>query len=95
MTDESIDIGHIAELCRIELTAEEKIMMAKQLETMVEYLAQLNEVDITNVPAILHPLEQNNILREDVAGENLPISDLLLNAPASKNNQITVPRIID
>ena len=95
MTHEHIDVDHIAELCRIELTPDEKIMIAQQLDTMITYIDQLKEVDVSHVEAVLRPLENYDSLREDVPGENLPTSDLLRNAPASKNNQVIVPRIVE
>lgn len=95
MAHESIDVDHLAELCRIELSEEEKKVFTQQLDTLLEYLQQLNEVNVDHTAPTLHPTEHNNPLREDIPGENLPVEAVLRNAPVSKSNQIVVPRIVE
>ncbi|MDR3317764.1 MAG: Asp-tRNA(Asn)/Glu-tRNA(Gln) amidotransferase subunit GatC [Puniceicoccales bacterium] len=95
MTDEHIDIDHIAMLCRIALTEEERKTIPGQLDTMLAYMQQLNEVDIQNVEPTLHALAINNVLREDQPGDNFSVEAALMNVPEQRNNQIIVPRIVE
>jgi aspartyl-tRNA(Asn)/glutamyl-tRNA(Gln) amidotransferase subunit C len=92
---EPIDIDHIANLCRIELNEKECATIVQQLETMLSYLEQLNEVDVEQTEPTLHALEQMDVLRSDEPGENLSLGEALQNAPERKNNQIVVPRIVE
>ncbi|MDR1435170.1 MAG: Asp-tRNA(Asn)/Glu-tRNA(Gln) amidotransferase subunit GatC [Puniceicoccales bacterium] len=95
MTPEHIDIDHIAMLCRIALTDEERKTIPGQLDTMLAYMRQLEEVDIQDVEPTLHALEISNVLRADEPGENFSVESALMNAPKRENNQIIVPRIVE
>ncbi|MDR1906890.1 MAG: Asp-tRNA(Asn)/Glu-tRNA(Gln) amidotransferase subunit GatC [Puniceicoccales bacterium] len=95
MTAEHIDIDHIAMLCRIALTDEERKTLPGQIDTMLAYMQQLKEVDVRGVEPTLHPLEMSNVLRMDKPGENFSVETALMNAPEQKNNQIVVPRIVE
>jgi aspartyl-tRNA(Asn)/glutamyl-tRNA(Gln) amidotransferase subunit C len=95
MIQEHIDIDHIAALCRIALTDQERETITEQLDTMLAYLKQLKEVNIENVIPMLHASDICNVLRADQPGENFPAKVALSNAPEQKNNQIVVPRIVE
>jgi aspartyl-tRNA(Asn)/glutamyl-tRNA(Gln) amidotransferase subunit C len=95
MTAEHIDIDHIAVLCRIALSDEERKMLPCQIDAVLAYVQQLKAVDIQGVEPTLHALELSNVLREDRPGENFSIEAALMNAPEQKNNQIVVPRIVE
>lgn len=92
---EHIDIDYIAALCRIELTKEEKQILSRQLDSMLEYLDQLREVDVENIQPTLHAFDSSNVLREDEAGANLTVEEALKNAPDKGRSQIIVPRIVE
>ena len=95
MTAEHIDIDHIATLCRIALSDEERKTLPDQIDTMLAYMQQLKEVDIQGVEPTLHALEISNVLRTDKPEENFSVETALMNAPEQKNNQIVVPRIVE
>ncbi|MDR1366690.1 MAG: Asp-tRNA(Asn)/Glu-tRNA(Gln) amidotransferase subunit GatC [Puniceicoccales bacterium] len=95
MTAEHINIDHIAMLCRITISDEERRTLPEQIDTMLARIQQLEEVDIRDVKPTLHALEISNVLRTDKPGENFSIETALMNAPEQKNNQIIVPRIVE
>jgi aspartyl-tRNA(Asn)/glutamyl-tRNA(Gln) amidotransferase subunit C len=95
MTDEHIDINHIATLCRIAITDEERKILSKQIDTMLAYMQQLKAVNIQGVAPTLQALEIGNVLRPDKPEENFSAEIALMNAPEQKNNQIVVPRIVE
>jgi aspartyl-tRNA(Asn)/glutamyl-tRNA(Gln) amidotransferase subunit C len=95
MTAEHIDIDHIAMLCRIALSDEERKTLPRQIDTMLAHMQQLKEVDIQGIAPSLHALEISNVLRPDKLGENFSAEIALMNAPEQKNNQIVVPRIVE
>ncbi|MDR2812689.1 MAG: Asp-tRNA(Asn)/Glu-tRNA(Gln) amidotransferase subunit GatC [Puniceicoccales bacterium] len=95
MTAEHIDIDHIAMLCRIALSDEERRTLPGPIDTMLAYVQQLKTVNIQGVEPTLHALEWNNALRADNPGENFSAEMALMNAPEQKNNQIVVPRIVE
>jgi aspartyl-tRNA(Asn)/glutamyl-tRNA(Gln) amidotransferase subunit C len=95
MTAEYIDIDHIAMLCRIALSEEERKTLPSQIDAMLAYIQQLKTVDVQGVEPTLHTLELSNVLRTDEPGENFSVETALMNAPEQKNNQIVVPRIVE
>ena len=95
MAHEDINIDHLAELCRIELSPEEKELFRHQLDTMLTYLEQLNDVDIDNTEPTIHPVGGNNALRKDIPQKSFSPETALKNAPKTKENQIVVPKIVE
>ncbi len=95
MGEQSIDIDHIANLARIELSPEEKQKFSADFGRVLEYFEKLNSVNVEGVEPCAHAFPIYNVLREDVPVKPLPTEALLKNAPAKRDNQILVPRIVD
>lgn len=88
-------VKHVANLSRLAITEEEAIQFQKQLDAIISYAEQLNELDTENVAPTTHVLNMQNVWREDVAGEGLPLEEVLKNAPDHEDGQIRVPAIIE
>jgi len=88
------DVEHVALLARLELGEDEKELYTSQLGKILEYAAVLRELDTTDIPPTAHVLPLQNVFREDVVGEHLPVEDVLANAPEREGNFFKVPRII-
>ena len=96
MTRITIDeVKHVANLARLAITEEEAEKFSKQLDAIITFAEQLNELDTDNVEPTSHVLEIKNVFREDVAGVGLPVEDVLKNAPDYEDGQIKVPAIIE
>ncbi|MCP8969845.1 Asp-tRNA(Asn)/Glu-tRNA(Gln) amidotransferase subunit GatC [Ectobacillus ponti] len=92
----SVDtVKHVAHLARLAITEQEAEKFAKQLDAILTFAEQLNELDTENVKPMSHVLELKNVMREDVADKGLPIEDVLKNAPDHKDGQIRVPAILE
>ncbi|MBD8069639.1 Asp-tRNA(Asn)/Glu-tRNA(Gln) amidotransferase subunit GatC [Bacillus sp. PS06] len=92
----SIDqVKHVANLARLAVTEDEAKMFAKQLDDIITFAEQLNELDTENVVPTSHVLPMKNVLREDVSKSGLPVEEVLKNAPDSKDGHIRVPSIIE
>ena len=61
------EIQHIAKLARLGLKEEELEKYRNDLSLILDYMEQLKEVDIKNVQPTSHPLNLENITREDLA----------------------------
>lgn len=59
------EVLHLAKLCRIDLKPEEVDVFASQLSSIVEYVGQLQEVDVAGIPEYEHITGLENIMRED------------------------------
>ena len=91
----NINVEHIAKLAAIELTEKEKDLFQSQLEQVLSYIHQLNEVDVSNVyDDDVIPLNLSD-LRDDEVSESISQEYVKNNAPLFKNDHISVPKILD
>ncbi|MET3697682.1 aspartyl/glutamyl-tRNA(Asn/Gln) amidotransferase subunit C [Bacillus oleivorans] len=89
------EVKHVAHLARLEITEEEAEVFTKQLDAIIGYAEQLNELDTTNIEPTSHVLDMKNVLREDIPQKGLPREEVLKNAPDHEDGQIKVPSILD
>jgi len=88
-------VKHVAHLARLAITDEEAEMFTKQLDAIITFAEQLNELDTENVPPTSHVLDMKNVLREDIPAQGIPVEDVLKNAPDHKDGQVRVPAILE
>lgn len=91
----TIDIDYLAALSRLELTTAEKALFSTQLATILDYFQRLNRIDTTGVEPSAHAFPLENVWAEDVVGPTLPPDAAARNAPAWREHQFVVPKIID
>jgi aspartyl-tRNA(Asn)/glutamyl-tRNA(Gln) amidotransferase subunit C len=89
------DIEKLAKLARIELTHEEKEKLLKEVDPILNYVAQLKEVSskIENTPRIS---DHKNIMRgDDVWSEGgINTEAIIKNMPESQRNYLKVKKIL-
>lgn len=88
-------VKHVAHLARLAITEEEANTFTKQLDSIISFAEQLNELDTTNVEPTAHVLEIKNVMREDRSQQGLPREEVLKNAPEHQDGQIKVPGIME
>jgi aspartyl-tRNA(Asn)/glutamyl-tRNA(Gln) amidotransferase subunit C len=71
----------IAHLARLDLTEAELETMTRQLSAIVDYVAQLQQVDTEGVEPLAHALPIHNVFRDDEPAPSLPVAEALANAP--------------
>jgi aspartyl-tRNA(Asn)/glutamyl-tRNA(Gln) amidotransferase subunit C len=89
------EVEHIADLARLELTAEEKAKYSHQLSTILDYFDKLSEIDTNNTPPMSHPSSLENVLRADEACGSFPAEATLANAPDRTDSCFRVPVILE
>ena len=89
------DVKHIARLSRLALTEQEIGTFSGQLNTIIEYVEQLNSLDTATIAPTSHVIPLNNVMRDDLAGIPLPVEEALRNAPDSTEKFYRVPKIIE
>ncbi|HYQ81200.1 MAG TPA: Asp-tRNA(Asn)/Glu-tRNA(Gln) amidotransferase subunit GatC [Anaeromyxobacteraceae bacterium] len=90
------EVRRIAALARLELEPEEEARMAQQLSAILDYVRQLEALDVSAVEPMTHALAEGAVpLREDEVAESLPPEAALGNAPARAGTCFKVPRIIE
>ena len=88
-------VEHVANLARLNLTEEEKELMIKDMEAIIDFANQINELDISNINPTAHVIPINNVFREDVVKPSIDREELLSNAPNKENGCFSVPRIVE
>ncbi|AZB41484.1 MULTISPECIES: Asp-tRNA(Asn)/Glu-tRNA(Gln) amidotransferase subunit GatC [Bacillaceae] len=88
-------VKHVAHLARLAITEEEAQMFSKQLDAIISFAEQLNELDTDNVEPTTHVLDMKNVMREDKPAKGLPVEDVVKNAPDQKDGYIRVPTILE
>ena len=88
------EVRHVAKLARLALSEEELRRLTPQLESILGYIAKIGELDVSNVEPMAHATPLNNVFREDVAGGELPLESVLMNAPESDGPFFKVPKVI-
>ncbi|MGG1678971.1 Asp-tRNA(Asn)/Glu-tRNA(Gln) amidotransferase subunit GatC [Neobacillus sp. NRS-1170] len=87
-------VKHVANLARLAVSEEEVEKFTKQLDAIITFAEQLNELDTENVEPTYHVLDLKNVLREDISKQGLPREEVLKNAPEHQAGQIKVPSIL-
>lgn len=89
------DVDYIKELARLRVSEEEADGLVKDLNSILKYVDQLNEVDTDAVEMLVNPLYIENVYREDVVESSLNTEDFLMNAPERVEDYLKVPSVID
>ena len=88
-------VKHAAHLARLAITENEAQMLTEQLDKIITYAEQLNELNTDDVEPTSHVLEIKNVMREDRAQQGLPREEVLKNAPEHQDGQFKVPGIME
>ena len=95
MSLSNAEVAKVAILARLRVSPEELETFTGQLNSIVDYVAHLQEVDTTGVEPLAHGVEVRNVFRDDVRGEPLPREQALANAPKRNSTSFLVPAVLD
>jgi aspartyl-tRNA(Asn)/glutamyl-tRNA(Gln) amidotransferase subunit C len=87
-------VKHVAVLSRLALDETRQRKFAGQLETILDYVAKISEVDVTGIEPLAHALPIHNVFREDVVEPSLPLEKVLMNAPETDGPFFKVPKVL-
>ena len=88
------DVEHVAYLARLGLSEDELGRLEGQLNHIVDHYQILAQLNTDDIPPTAQTIELENILRDDVAREALPVEDVLGNAAETDGEFIVVPAIL-
>jgi aspartyl-tRNA(Asn)/glutamyl-tRNA(Gln) amidotransferase subunit C len=97
------DVERVAELANLELTSTEKTAMLRDLNSVLAYFGQLNELDTTSVAPMLQVAAESAAsgdrralhLRPDEIAPSLDRSRVLVSAPDTDGTYFKVPKVIE
>jgi aspartyl-tRNA(Asn)/glutamyl-tRNA(Gln) amidotransferase subunit C len=88
------DVAHVATLAKLALTDDELDRFTEQLSAVLEHAADVEALDVDDVPPTAHPFPLSNVLRADVPGPVLDRTEVLAQAPAVEDGRFRVPAIL-
>ena len=88
------DVKKIAELARLEFSDSEIENYTSEMNNILGYVEKLNELDTENVEPLSHPIENNNVFREDVVKQSTERDRAFINAPDKTSEHFKVPKVI-
>lgn len=93
------DVKRVAELAYLELTTEEEIRMQRDLNAILGYIAQLNELDTSAVQPMAQVAEvlgnAPTSLRADSQRPSLAHKPVMAAAPETDGTFFKVPKVIE
>lgn len=88
------EVLNVAKLARLEFKEEEIKKFQEDLNSILDYINMLSEVDTENVEPLVHILEEEIKLREDEVRASLSVEEALKNAPAHEDGAIIVTKVV-
>ena len=88
-------VDRIAELARLSLDGEEAEAMERDLERILDYVADLQELDTEGVTPTAHAIALATPVRPDEAAAPLEPELAVANAPESAGTAFVVPKVVD
>jgi len=97
------DVRRVAELANLELTADEEPRMQRDLNSILEHIAQLNELDTSAVAPMAQVSEvlggvaavNGETLRPDVVQPSIDRAAVMASAPETDGRFFKVPKVIE
>jgi aspartyl-tRNA(Asn)/glutamyl-tRNA(Gln) amidotransferase subunit C len=89
------DVLKLAQLSRLKLTDEEIEKFREELSSILEYVEKLDSIDVSDLEPTYQVTGLKNVMRKDEpVNYGYKTEDLLKNAPAVKDNQFRVRRVL-
>lgn len=94
----SVDIStvkRVAHLARIAVSEEDAERMTGELNTILGFVEQLNEVDVTGVEPMTSVIPMEMKKRQDVVTDGDKADDIVANAPETDRHFFLVPKVVE
>ena len=94
----SVDLStvkRVANLARIALSEDEAQSMSEGLNSILGFVEQLNEVDVSGVEPMTSVAPMALVTREDIVTDGNKAADIVANAPLTEDNFFLVPKVVE
>ncbi|WP_291728080.1 Asp-tRNA(Asn)/Glu-tRNA(Gln) amidotransferase subunit GatC [Bernardetia sp.] len=88
-------IEDISHLSRLEFSEEDKTAMADDLNEILDWVEQLDEIDTSDTEPLTHISTEINVMRNDEVKDVLPHDKALKNAPKKDSDYFRTPKVIE
>ena len=95
MSVDQATVRRVAKLARIKVKEENVERLAGELNSILHWIEQLNEVDVEGVEPMTSVVTVKMKKRADVVTDGNNADAVLRNAPAAQNNYFLVPKVVE
>lgn len=88
-------VANVANLARLHLTDEQKQKFAGEVDGILNWVEQLQEVNVDGIEPLISVTEQTDALRADIVTDGNIQADLMKNAPESAHGFYAVPKMVE
>jgi len=88
------EVAHVAKLARLELTDEQIDTFTPQLAAILDHAADVEALDLHEVPPTSHPYPLRNVWRPDVPRPSVVRDAVLAAAPDAQDGMFRVPAVL-
>ncbi|MFM9194474.1 MAG: Asp-tRNA(Asn)/Glu-tRNA(Gln) amidotransferase subunit GatC [Planctomycetia bacterium] len=88
------DVAKVASLARLAVSASDLERMTEELSKIVGFVSMLGELDTSDVAPLAHPLDTQNVFRDDVPAASLSTAEALQAAPRHDGECFLVPAVL-
>lgn len=88
-------VKRVARLARIAVSEEDAERMTGELNAILGFVEQLNEVDVSGVEPMTSVTPMDMKKRQDVVTDGNTAADIVANAPATEENFFLVPKVVE
>jgi len=89
------EVRHVAKLARLDLDQEEISAFSRDLNSILDYVNALAELDTRDVAPTSHAMGSTNVWRDDEPEDMVTTASLLKNGPEREQNYFKVPKILE
>ncbi len=88
-------VSHLAHLSRLYVAPDKMDKLVADMQDLVVFVEQLNALDTTGTPPLMHMGDAYNVLRPDEVQGSISREEALKNAPAKDSDYFRVPKFIE
>jgi aspartyl-tRNA(Asn)/glutamyl-tRNA(Gln) amidotransferase subunit C len=95
MSVDRATVKRVARLARIKLQDEDVPRLESELNSILGWIEQLNEVDVTGVEPLTSVVSMKMKMRKDVVADGHDPASVVKNAPLHDDNFFAVPKVVE
>ena len=95
MSVDTRTVKKVARLARVALSDDDAVRMTGELNTILGFVEQLNEVDVSGVEPMTSVIPMAMKKRHDVVSDGGKAADIVANSPSSEDIFFMVPKVVE
>lgn len=95
MSVDSATVRRVARLARLKVSEDDVPRLAGELNSILNFVEQLNEVDVSNVEPLTSVVSAKMKMRDDVVTDGQIAKNVTRNAPATEDDFFMVPKVVE